>query len=309
MSALYTLDRLRPEYAALFDRMEITNSKRAAAKSQALKIIANKDRYKAVEQRTGIPWFVVGCIHFRESKIDRETGAPRFDTYLGNGDPLNHRTVNVPIGRGPFSSFIDGAYDALITVENLEEIHDWTGPECAAYAFEKINGFAYRNPSRNIPSPYLWGGTNLQKPGKFIRDHVYDPNVMDTQLGAMATLRMLMDMDSEVVFGSPPPVVASPPTAPVELPAAPPSPRADDTEGNVKPLSQSMTIRGLILKVTGIFSAGGALFFDFLKTPFGFATFCVAIGAIGLGFVMILKGRIDVQAMLKHLSIDDTKPA
>lgn len=302
MPALYTLDRLRPEYVPLFDRMEISNSKRAAAKSQALKIIANKDRYKAVQAKTDIPWFVIGCIHFRESSGD-------FNTYLGNGDPLHAKSVNVPKGRGPFASWEDGAYDALVTIENLNDI-DYSGPEACAYATEKINGWAYRSPSRNIPSPYLWGGTNIQKPGKFVRDHVYDSGVMDTQLGTMAVLRMLMDLDSDVVFAGVPATVPAPVPSPPLAPTDPPkSPRADDTETNVKPLSQSMTIRGLILKMTGLVTGGAAIFLDFLKTPFGFATFCVAIGAIGLGFVMVLKGRIDVQNMLKHLSIDDTKPA
>ena len=32
---------------------------------------------------------------------------------------------------------------------------------------ETFNGFGYRAPTRNIPSPYLVGGTSVQKRGKF----------------------------------------------------------------------------------------------------------------------------------------------
>lgn len=299
MPALYTLDRLRPEYVSLFDKMEISNSRRAAAKSQALKIISGKARYKVAAIKARVPWFVIGLIHFRESNGD-------FTTYLGNGDPIERTTIHVPRGRGPFGSWEDGAFDALVIVENLDDI-TYDGPEACAYAFEKINGWGYRNPGRSGRSPYLWGGTNLQLPGKFVSDGKYDPRVMDQQIGAMAVLRMLMDLDADVVFAGAavpapaPDPMPSPPLAPADPPN---SPRADDTETSVKPLSKSKTIWSAVVQW---FTSNTAMVFAYIdKHPE------IVIGFVGLSSVclfLVVTGRVDVQKILKHLSVDDTVKA
>jgi lysozyme family protein len=287
--ALYTLERLRSEYLNLWQKMEVRPEKVISATTAAQRIIAHKAKYQAIEQRTGVPWFVVGCMHMRESNCD-------FNTYLGNGEPLNRRTRLVPKGRGPFSSFDDGAYDALVTVENLDEIKDW-GPEHIAYACEKFNGFGYRHPNRNIPSPYLWGGTTVQKKGKFIADGKYDPNVMDTQLGAMAVLRQVMDMEQDARFRTEPVVVPSP------LPNEPPplSPRAEEVETQVKPLSKSKTIwSGWGQWLLGNLTAFGAFMKDNPAISLGFF---VASSAL---LYLVISGRLDVQKIMKHLSQDDT---
>jgi lysozyme family protein len=54
---------------------------------------------------------------------------------------------------------------------------------------ETFNGFGYRAPTRNIPSPYLVGGTSVQKRGKFTADSHYDPSVIDPQIGGLAILK------------------------------------------------------------------------------------------------------------------------
>jgi lysozyme family protein len=68
-----------------------------------------------------------------------------------------------------------------------------------AWLLEKFNGFGYRE-YHHIPSPYLWGGTVVQKPGKYVRDKHYDPTVMDEQIGGMALLAALMQLDPSVKF-------------------------------------------------------------------------------------------------------------
>ena len=80
--------------------------------------IAHKDIYSNLESKTGVPWAMLAVIHRRESDAN-------FNTYLGNGDPLSHRTVNVPAGRGPFlpNAFIAGGVDA-IKVEGWSMIRD-----------------------------------------------------------------------------------------------------------------------------------------------------------------------------------------
>lgn len=275
------------------------------ARAQARRVCSSpaKERYKNVERLTGVPWFVVGCLHMRESNAN-------FNTWLHNGDPMRKngravQTVNVPKGRPPDPNvdWETGAYDALITIEHFDEIKVW-GPEHVAYAAEKFNGFGYRNPNRAIPSPYLWGGTNIQKPGKFTRDGVYDPKVVDPQIGAMAILCEIMAIDATARFQETRPEPTAPPPS---VPKAPPpiSPRADDTESDVKPLSKSKSIWGGVL--TWISGMAGTLFsaFQYIATPWGFAALVLIIVTISIGLYLVVKGRFDVQKVIKHLSQDD----
>jgi lysozyme family protein len=135
----------------------------------------------------------------------REAGCPpNFHAWLHNGDPMfDHaghprQTVNVPRGRppNPACSWEDGAMDAY-EIEHLVGKKDWS-PAFVAWLLEKFNGFGYRV-YHNIASPYLWGGTIIQKPGKYTHDRVWDPTVMDTQVGGMALLAALMRIDPEGV--------------------------------------------------------------------------------------------------------------
>lgn len=281
----YTFERLRPEYEALWAAMKVT--KTAAADAQATRIIANKARYLEVQRRTSVPWFVVGCLHMRES-------SGNFSTYLGNGQPLNRVTTIVPKGRGPWASFEDGAEDAL-AIDGTDQIRQWS-PARVAYACEKFNGFGYRHPNRNIPSPYLWGGTTVQQTGKFIRDGVYDPNVMDPQLGAMAVLRQLLIMDKTARFER-----RVDPPVPKADPVEPQSPKAEDTEGGVKPIQKSKTVWGGILQSLSGVAAAVAAFIQ------GMPPWLIALIVVALlvGLFLVVKGRIDIQKVVQHLSNDD----
>lgn len=294
----YTFERLEAGYLELWDGMTVT--KVTGADSQARRIIAAKDRYKAVESTTGVPWFVVGCMHMRESDGN-------FNTWLHNGDPMKRhgvpvRTVNVPKGRppNPDCSWEQGAYDALVTVENLDSITSWN-PAHVAYALEKFNGFGYRSPSRNIPSPYLWGGTSVQKRGKFVRDGVYDRNVMDPQIGGMAVLSRLMALDSEAVF-----VDSTPQPGPVAEEVAPPQEgKAIDTEDNVKPLAKSKTIWGGVIQWLSGMGATAVAFFNKLDNPYTLAAFIAVLILIAIGAFLVIKGRVDVNKVVRHLSDEE----
>lgn len=303
--AQYAFSSLKDEYTKLWAEMQVV--KVTAANSEAQRIIAPaaKARYKTVEDKTGVPWFVVGCLHMRESDAN-------FNTWLHNGDPMHRngvavQTVNVPAHRppNPNVSWEEGADDALVTCENLNEIKDW-GPEHVAYAAEKFNGFGYRSPARNIPSPYLWGGTSVQKPGKFVRDGVYDSSVMDPQIGAMATLKQIMLLDPTAKFAAPAPKVVPPPEpTPEELPT-PVSPKADDNESDVKPITKSKTIVGGFIQWLGGVGVAVAGMFQYIATPWGFATLVFMVAVISIGLYLVIKGRLDVQGIIKHLSQDDS---
>src|SRR5437879_1945957 len=94
----YSFEQTKAGYAKLWAQAVVRPEKVEAAKALARKIIEHKVRYEAVERSTGVPWFVIGVLHYRESDFN-------FGTYLGNGQSLLRITTEVPVGRGPFSSF------------------------------------------------------------------------------------------------------------------------------------------------------------------------------------------------------------
>jgi lysozyme family protein len=319
----YTYERLQPGYAELWAKMTVIKAGAASAQAQA--IIAHKDRYKAVEAMTGVPWFVVGLINMRES-------SGSFRVWLHNGDPMTRngapaQTVHVPAHRPPKPdvSWESGSYDALVTCEHYAGIKDWC-VEMVGYVTEGMNGWGYRNPRINIPSPYLWGGTSVQQRGKFVRDGVYDASVMDPQLGTMAVLKQLMVLDPEASFVPPAPKNApetpaaapeAPPHAPEARPdapdrpsdAPPANPKAIDTESQVKPLGKSKTIWGGVIGYATTAATALMSFIPQLNNPYTLAAFLVVLVVGLVALILVVKGRIDVNAIVKHLAVDDSQQA
>ncbi|MGU3468143.1 peptidoglycan-binding protein [Methylobacterium sp. C33D] len=191
---------LQDGYERTWASLEIRPEKLAAVRKLAQQLAAGKPRYQEIEARTGVPWWFVGLCHYRESAFD-------FGTYLGNGQKLGRRTTIVPKGRGPFTgpqAFVEGAVDAL-RLQGLIGVGDWSVAR-ALYRLEGFNGYGYHG--RGVNSPYLWGGSTAYGPpgargGKFVRDHVFDPNVVDTQIGTAVILRSLIDMDATVALAAP----------------------------------------------------------------------------------------------------------
>jgi len=46
--------------------------------------------------------------------------------------------------------------------------------------------------------------------------------------------------------------------------------------------------------------------FQYIATPWGFAALVFIVGALSLGLYLVIKGRIDVNNIMKHLSQDDS---
>lgn len=183
LSALSAANAKRWQNAKLTRKTEAANV--------ALHLYQAKKRYQAVEAKTGVPWAVIAVIHERESSQD-------FATQLGQGDPLNRVSVHVPAGRGPFKTWEDGAYDALVLCPPfLARRKDWSLAG-TLLALEMYNGIGYA--ARGVPSPYLWAGTDRYGSGKFVRDGVYDPSKVDAQMGCAALLMALMAMDATITF-------------------------------------------------------------------------------------------------------------
>lgn len=159
----------------------------------ANKIKEGKARYQAVEKLTGVPWQVIGVIHLREGNCD-------FNTYLGNGQKLNRKTTIVPKGRGPFSSWEDGAVDALKSAPpRTADNKDWSIGG-TLNKLEEYNGLGYRQ--MGVASPYLWSGTDQYVKGKYVADHKYDAEAVDKQLGCAGVLKFLGYLSSNLPAGT-----------------------------------------------------------------------------------------------------------
>src|ERR1700744_4318077 len=113
--------------------------------------------------------------------------AGNLNCYLGNGQSIHRKTTIVPVGRGPFKDFSDGCLDSL-ALDGLTKVKSaprgWSLAR-ATYEEEDWNGWGYR--MRGIPSPYVYGATSIQRPGKFVRDHDFEL-IMDSQIGTLAIM-------------------------------------------------------------------------------------------------------------------------
>jgi len=150
-----------------------------------------KGKYLAVSAKTGVPWFVIAVIHQRECSQD-------WAGSLAQGDPWDRVSVHVPAGRGPFKSWEDAAVDALVhCAPHAARNQDWS-PGGTLTKLEEYNGLGYA--ARGQPSPYIWSGTDQYVSGKYVRDGVFDPNVVDRQLGCAGLIAAMMKLDPTITF-------------------------------------------------------------------------------------------------------------
>lgn len=206
-------------YQALIDknaaRWKVAKLTRAAEMTPVAKrLVAAKARYKAVEAKTNVPWFIVAVIHQRES-------SQNFERSLAQGDPWNAVSTHVPKGRGPFPNWEAAAIDALVICPpHAAQWTDWS-PGGAMTLLELYNGLGYC--SRGLPSPYVWSGTDQYAKGKYVSDGVFDPNAVDKQLGCAGLLLAMQVVDPTIHLGAVaehlpvtpvPPVVPKPMTPP-----------------------------------------------------------------------------------------------
>lgn len=179
----------------------------------AKRLVASKARYKTIEGRTGVPWFVIAVIHERES-------SQNWSKSIAQGDPWNKVSTHVPKGRGPFKSFEDAAVDALVNcAPYASKWKDWSaGGTCTL--LEQYNGLGYAN--KGLPSPYIWSGTDQYVSGKYVADGVFSPTAVDKQLGCAGLILQMQAFDPSIKFSQP--VIRSnttPDQTPVEIKPAP----------------------------------------------------------------------------------------
>ena len=56
------------------------------------RILRLQNRYASIADQSTVPWYVIAVIHNMECSLD-------FTEHLHNGNSLNRRTVNEPVGR------------------------------------------------------------------------------------------------------------------------------------------------------------------------------------------------------------------
>ncbi|MGF1660797.1 MAG: peptidoglycan-binding protein [Rubrimonas sp.] len=217
----------RDAYAAAFKAMAIRPDweGRADLAARALLRPDAVTRYRAVEARTGAPWWFVGALHLMEA-------SQNFNRHLHNGDPLDAPTVRHPPGRPfgwrPGMSWEESAADALTGEGRLDGVRDWSVGAALEQA-ERWNGLGYRR--RGLWSPFLWSGSTYYSRGRFVADGVFDPDADSAQAGVAVLLRRLAELDVLQTPKSAPAVVrpASALTAPrAPAPDLAPFPHAAD---------------------------------------------------------------------------------
>jgi lysozyme family protein len=207
--------------AARWSAMHLDAHRIASFDATAKRLAELKPRLLPISVKTGVEWWVIAVI------LEREASG-RTDRYLGNGQRLGAVTTEVPAGRGPFfgaDAFERGCLDALIDcAPHTGAWHDWSSGGTLT-ALEEYNGLGYA--ARGKPSPYVWSGTDQYTRGKYVADHVYDPNAVDQQEGCAAIIARMMVIDPSIGMGTPPNLKPVPPTPAADkgpAKAAPPPP-------------------------------------------------------------------------------------
>lgn len=186
---------MRTEYESKYHSLTVRPEFAKQAETITARITKHRARYEAVARTTNVPWSVIAAIHNLEC-------SGRFNCHLHNGDPLRRRTVNVPAGRprtgrAPFT-WEASAVDAL----EYDGFTSWTDWSVAGtlYKLEGYNGMGYRK--RNLPSPYLWSGSQHYSRGKYVADGRFDAAAVSSQVGAAVLLAQLGTFSRATIDGS-----------------------------------------------------------------------------------------------------------
>jgi lysozyme family protein len=191
-----TYEQTRAGYESMWARAKILPKHLTAVERIAHNILKHKTRYQQIEALTGVPWFLVGALHSRESSLN-------FNCVLHNGERIlgtGKKTKLVPKGRGPFTTFEEAAVDALTMKPHaLNQIKEWPVSRILFEA-ERYNGFGYLGKTN---SPYVWSFTDLYasgnyRAGKYVADGKWDASAVDQQCGVAAILKQLATFDESV---------------------------------------------------------------------------------------------------------------
>ena len=178
---------LRTELARMYRKLTVRPERQEAVDWHLAMVRKSQERYKRVEDATGVPWYFIAVTHGLESSFN-------FRAHLHNGDfPLTARTRQVPAGRPkqwlPPSDWESSAKDALRLLGYTGQT-DWS-LERTLYRLEAYNGFGYR--ALGVPTPYLWSFSNHYERGKYVADGKFSQSAKSQQCGAAVMLKLLAD--------------------------------------------------------------------------------------------------------------------
>jgi lysozyme family protein len=170
----------------LWEKATVSPAKAHEARRIVDRIMAAKARYEAVDADTNVPWYVIAGLHNMES-------GGSFRHHLHEGSPLTRRTRYVPKGRpktgSPPFKWEYSAKDALL-YDRLDRV-DWSRLHDTLYACERYNGTGYLRYHPSTPSPYLWAGTSVERPGKYVADGKWSSTARSSQLGISAVWKTM----------------------------------------------------------------------------------------------------------------------
>ena len=162
------------------------------------------DKLASIAGAYAIPWWFIAIVSEREYG-----GPPHWDKQLGQGDPLNQRSHNVPAGMGPYlaqpgdvtpgnDAWTRCCLDVLLhSAPFAAKWRVWTVGGVLTL-FEEYNGLGYA--ARGIPSAYVWSGSDQYVSGKYVRDGVFDAGTVDVQEGCAPILALMMALDDSIKF-------------------------------------------------------------------------------------------------------------
>lgn len=187
----FNIETLGPEYHAYWLNAKIPPQNDAKVTQVVGKVLANKARYESVAAaiNPAMDWRFVGILHFMESSCN-------FKRHLHNGDPLTGRTYRVPKNRpeappanGHTYTWEESAIDALtVGSHDMRGVTDWS-VENMLFMMERYNGFGYRY--KAILSAYLWSLSTVAMRGRYVADHKFDPNAVQTRCGCVVIMKGL----------------------------------------------------------------------------------------------------------------------
>lgn len=173
-------------YTEMWEAMVIKDKWLSQITTAVNKLLLNQERYEAVAKEMGCPWYFIAVTHYRESGAD-------FRGVLHNGERIvgkGTKTTLVPKGRGPFPTWEDSAIDAL-KLRRIDKIENWNIAKVLE-ELEEYNGLGYKKYHPEVPSPYLWSGSEYYVSGKYASDGKFDKNLVDKQLGCAPILKYLI---------------------------------------------------------------------------------------------------------------------
>lgn len=189
-------------YRAAYAECKIdVGHERSVANDVAL-VLHGKQQYLVSQNDTGILWWILGCLHFKESSCD-------FQAILHNGQRgiigpeamrLNRKSTIVPKGVGPFP-------DWRTATKHAVEGPRWAKIRAGAhdigeilYAAERYNGAGYlTGAGKAETSPYLWARSSINDDfGKYVSDGVFDPKATTQKTTGMAVIIKELERMGEI---------------------------------------------------------------------------------------------------------------